>query len=127
MEPCTEEDYDDFFPVEESSAKRLRSLKEKNALLCLNFDKDYSLRGTESQGYFNVIDVMVVPCAVKLTLLGGESDRIPEDCEMDREESIKWLGNFNILSYYNQGRFNLEGFKEDRVDWSSYVKQNQMD
>ena len=106
MEPCTEQDYDDFFPVEESSAKRLQTLKEKNALLCLNFDKDYSLRGSESQGYFNVIDVMVVPCAVKLTLMGGVSDRIPEDCEMDREESIKWLGNFNILSYYNQGRFN---------------------
>ena len=106
MKPCTESDYEEFYPVDPGSKNRIEHLKSQNALVCLDTSEmDVKFRGTEMSGMFNAIDVMVVPCAVKLTLIGGKEDRIPKECEMDRDKSINWFQNFNFVTYYNQGRF----------------------
>ena len=83
MRTCTDDDYEEYYPVEKSSKNRLDSLKAKKALICLDFDENMKteIKGAESQGEFAIIDVMIVPCAVKLTNWGGREDRIPENCE----------------------------------------------
>ena len=85
---------------------------------------DLSLRGREYTGTFNAIEVMIVPCATKLTLMGGKEDRIPEDCESDKQVTIDWLESFNIVTYYNQGLFNQGDYEEERISWNSYVMQS---
>lgn len=70
---------------------------------------------------------MVVPCAVKLTLLGGKEDRIPSDCETDKAKAIDWLQNFNIISYYNEALFQQEKYYTERISRQSTLMLNQMD
>ena len=128
MKPCTQADYEEFYPVDPAFRHRIEHIKSFNAFMCLDTSEmDIELRGTEMSGMFNTLDVMVVPCAVKLTLIGGKEDRIPPECEMNREKSMSWFQNFNIVTYYNQGRFLQDLYNEDRITWKSYTTFSQMD
>ena len=48
---------------------------------------------------------MLLPCNMKETLIGGTEDRIPEDCNWDRDELLKYLGPLRLLIYNNMGSF----------------------
>ena len=80
----------------------MEHLKSKNGLMCLDWTNQAgSLQGSESGAAWRVLDVMVVPCNVKLTGYGAEDDRIPEDCNQDKQTAIDWLQSYNMVTYYN--------------------------
>ena len=44
---------------------------------------------------------MMVPCGLRETTIGGTDDRVPEDCNYDKEALIEYLGSIKMLMYYN--------------------------
>mmetsp|Transcript_15874 Transcript_15874/g.19999 ORF Transcript_15874/g.19999 Transcript_15874/m.19999 type:complete len:157 (-) Transcript_15874:1317-1787(-) len=68
--PCKEEDYEKFYPIDERSASRLSRFKSEpdQQLQCIDWDNsDIDLYGVESTGNVGVVDVIALPCNVKLT------------------------------------------------------------
>ena len=63
-------------------------------------DETIDMWGTESSLNFGTIDVMVIPCNVMETELGGKKDKIPENCNRDKTELAKYLSNsYNLVTY----------------------------
>ena len=58
-------------------------------LYCLDEDKlDITLFGTQAVKTFGSLQFMAVPCNMRLTQIGGESDRISPDCVADLDKQI---------------------------------------
>lgn len=94
MNDCTEEDYALFWPLDESEQKRLDNLKKNNALKCIDWaDETVEIWGKESSGNYGAVDIMVLPCAVMETEIGGKEDRIPKNCNRDKEKLAEYLGS----------------------------------
>ena len=76
---------------------------------------EIELFGEDPADNTKTIDFMLLPCNMKETLLGGKEDRIPEDCNWDRNELTKYLGPIRMLIYSNVETLQLDEFGEDRV------------
>ena len=72
--------------------------------MCLNWS-DIELQGEDPADNTKTLDIMLLPCNMKETMLGGKEDAIPEDCNYDRDELIKYLGPLRMLIWKNVGRF----------------------
>ena len=62
---CTEEDYAQFYPVEEGSIDLLEKLKNdpKRGLYCIDFKaNDIVLQGNERNKLFQYLDINFLPC-----------------------------------------------------------------
>ena len=63
--------------------------------MCLNWS-DVELQGNRIQDSYKLLDVMFLPCNVKESVfsVGGEyfEDRIPENCNYNKEEFLEYLG-----------------------------------
>ena len=60
--------------------------KEKSKLFCIDWQSSGAdLFGAESTGKYGLVEIVVMPCNVKLdiALLGGLTDRISDDCIWD--------------------------------------------
>ena len=56
-------------------------------MLCLDLDKDgFDFYGPESGGIFSELDIMIMPCNIKLTAFGAESDRIEPECQANLQK-----------------------------------------
>lgn len=64
---------------------------------------------------------MLLPCNMRETLLGGEEDKIPDDCNYDKNELIKYLGPLRMLIWKNVGRFELDEYGEGRISKESVI------
>ena len=51
--------------------------------MCLDWST-VQLKGTEFGSNYETVDIILLPCATRETALGGEEDRIPEDCNRDQ-------------------------------------------
>ena len=86
---CTEADYSEFYQVTKESEYLLEQLKTdpERGLYCFDQsdDEDYDLifKGNERGMDSARLEVIVMPCNSRLKSLGGEDDRIPENCETD--------------------------------------------
>ena len=60
--------------------------------------------GTEADANFRVVDIMMVPCGMRETTIGGDEDRVPQDCNYDREALTGYLSSIKMNMYYNQGQ-----------------------
>lgn len=125
---CTADDFAKFETPERRSRKRFEALqkqisvKEENAetnqegdsdetepasgLICI----DWAEQGVDLWGYSGdstaesgTLDVQVLPCHVKETLLGGTEDRIPAICNRDQQTSIDYIGPMQMVAIYNEG------------------------
>ena len=86
MRFCTDEDYDKFYPVKESNANKLKLIREdpNRGMLCLDWENSgVQFQGSEGSTKWSYLDVVVMPCNVKLTNLGAEDDRISPECSGD--------------------------------------------
>lgn len=85
MYPCTEDDYARFYEVNKASSALAKQLKDERAFMCLNW-RDVELAGADPAPETKALDVMVLPCNMKETLLADDlkEDRIPEDCNWDK-------------------------------------------
>ena len=103
MHKCTPEDMKRFYEPSKASGGLVKQLQELDAFMCLDW------RGTELAGEDPAInskniDVMLLPCNMKLGDF-TEDHRIPENCNRDKEELIKYLGPIQMLVYRNIGSF----------------------
>ena len=86
MHVCTDEDYEKFYPVDVRSAGRLSLLRNEaeRGMLCIDWETaEIDFFGVESSGTYSELDVVVMPCNVMGTPLGGLEDKIPEECVAD--------------------------------------------
>ena len=116
LHPCTDEEFLKFNPPDSRSVSRAKFYKENGGLFCLDWKQaGFKLWGASSDSDHTVIDVVALPCNVKATIFNATEDRIPEDCNWDRDAAINYIGDINIVAYYNQGRFMPNEFDESPV------------
>ena len=72
--------------------------------MCLDWN-EIELNGEDPASNAKNVDVMLLPCNMKISILDGDADRIPEECNYDRDKLIEYLGPIRMLVYYNSGRF----------------------
>ena len=103
MHPCTEEDYEKFFSPDMNAALTIEQLKKDGALFCLDVDhlKTQNIRGNMDVGDFTYVDLMVVPCHTRETVIGGTEDYIRDDCVRDQEAFYAYLDSMSTVIWYN--------------------------
>ena len=120
--PCTEIDFARFNPVEIRSQDSVKKYKEEGGMFCLDWDKEnFKLFGTPSDANHSVIDISVVPCGLSDTVLGGTDSNIRDDCNWDRAAAIEYIGDFNLVCYFNKGRFISNEYQDEPVERRSYI------
>ena len=98
--PCTEADMNEFLTPEPGSVDLGEALASDpdRGLYCVNWDgSNINLQGNENKNTFEILEVMVLPCNMKLTTVGDTEDRIPDDCIADLDEQIAYLGPLNFI------------------------------
>ena len=108
MHLCKDEDYEKFFPVEERSAEKLNTMRTTpgRGMLCIDWETaGVEFYGTESSGTYSELDVVVMPCNMRNTALGGLDDNISNECVADLAAQIEYMGPMNMQTYYNTERF----------------------
>ena len=89
MHICTEEDYKKFWPVDSRSQHRMDLIRTdpNRNLLCIDWETaGIDFYGLEESGTFSELDVAIVPCNLKNTMIGGETDSISEECIPDLQK-----------------------------------------
>lgn len=88
MRLCTDEDYDKFYPPDERSVDFISLIRNKpdRDMLCLDLEAGVELYGAESSNTYAELDLVVMPCNVRLVPLGATDDRIGPECEANLSE-----------------------------------------
>ena len=96
MHVCTEKDFAKFHKPNKASQGLVNRYKNTGGFMCLDM-RDVALFGADPANNTATIDVMFLPCNMKESLLGHHvnlsPDRIPADCNYDRDELLKYLGS----------------------------------
>ena len=99
MHKCSEKELAKFHAPAKTSIGLANRYRED--WMCLDWT-DVVLSGMDPSDNTRTIDVMFLPCNMKGSLLGdGLEDNIPEGCNYDRDELIKYLGSLQMLIYAN--------------------------
>ena len=84
---CTEEDYAEFYPVENSSSKLLNAVRSNpdRGFLCIDWTDDNPVEfvGESNDNDYTRLDVMIVPCNYIHIEMGYEGDSVYPECEGD--------------------------------------------
>ena len=101
---CTDEDYDQFYPVQTTSKKLLGKLREDpdRGLMCIDWKSDDpELVGQFTDDDYTRLEVLLVPCNY-LHIEGGYSgDSIHSECIGDLDKQIEYMGASNWIVYTN--------------------------
>ena len=63
---------------------------------------EVELFGIYEAAHHSVLDVMVVPCRVKESILApGYPDKVRDDCVNEQDELFEYLGPVDMMIYYN--------------------------
>ena len=87
LRKCNEQDFAKFYDPINSSKAIANKYKDLGGFICLDW-KDIRLRANEHGSDYQAMDVVFMPCGTRDTLFGGKEDRIPDDCNFDREKLI---------------------------------------
>ena len=90
--------------MDNAEKARLEAFKQNQGLYCIDWtDETINIYGTKSSGNSAQIDVKILPCHISTLYFGLEEDGIPENCNRNKTELAKYLGNmYNIVTYFNQ-------------------------
>lgn len=109
MHKCSDEEISKFKPAKDKpTAEKVKRLQDGKHLYCQDWKElEFELYGTETAGVdYTALDVMIVPCASKITLYDGSVVGGDEDCAWEKEDVQSYLGAaFNMLMYHNQNEF----------------------
>lgn len=96
--------------------------------MCVDWDSlNIDLHGTETDADHTHIDLMFLPCNHRLTKLGALDDRIDDECVPILEEQIKYLGELDLILYYNQEFFAQTEFGDASIERVSVLENFQLD
>ena len=86
--PCTDEEYDEFYPVRKAQAGMLRAMREdpERGLFCIDWDNGdpVELVGYEFDDDYTRLEVLLVPCNYVHTLGGYRGDSVHPGCVGDQ-------------------------------------------
>ena len=85
----------------------------------------FDLYGSEASAIdFSALDVLLVPCASRITLFDGSVVGGEEDCIWDRNKMEEVFDDaYNFMVYHNQHEFQNEDFGEDtRIKYVSTLQ-----
>ena len=124
LHPCTESDYNKFYPPSDTAAGLVNKKREDNLFYCT---PDLSAAGIEDlygiwsrDSSYAAIEFHVWPCATKWTSIDGVEYGGHDDCIWDRQAVLDYLGETQkIMIYHNEAQFKQEGFGEDRIEFRS--------
>ena len=110
LEPCSEEDFLKFEPPERTSFDRAKRYREEASLYCLDWKKSqFKLLGSPSDAFrWCAGSALQLSCDCKQRKRGP----IRDDCNLDRDAAIEYIGDTNVVTYYNTGRFLPNEFQE---------------
>ena len=95
MQPCTDEDFKKFYPIEKRSAAMFESYRKNGGLYCIDWQNaKMELFGTwRYDSHFSAVDIMVAPCGMSYTLNDGSVyEKDESECIWDKEEFYAYLG-----------------------------------
>ena len=83
---CTDEDYDQFYPVQKQSAATLNAIRNdpERGMLCIDWDNEkqpISIMGDEGEDNYQRLDIILVPCNYVHTSFGWDKDSVHPECE----------------------------------------------
>lgn len=83
---CTEEDYAQFYPVNEQSRIPLKAVQERvgRGLYCVDKDIDLNVYG-KSPGDYQFVEILFLPCNVIVDDDYGFKDSVSNECVDDLE------------------------------------------
>ena len=84
---CTNEEFARFYPVENTSSTKVKTLKAKDQFLCFDMKEfDLDLYGNwRSHDSFTSIEPAFFPCASTVHLYDGTEQGGHDDCEWDKK------------------------------------------
>ena len=128
MYPCTEEDFEKFYPVEKRSKSMLDNYRKDGGLHCIDWQNaDMEVFGSwRFDAIYQAVDIFLAPCGMSYTLHDGtEYKKDESECEWDKDKFIDYLGDtFYIKFFYNHQSFQQASFLQDnRVIKSSKMGQ----
>lgn len=63
LSPCTDEDFDKFYPPEDSQVSRFENYRKDGGLFCLDWAAiDFELNGQVYMTQYTAIDIEATPC-----------------------------------------------------------------
>ena len=105
MQKCSDQYFSKFkAPGNEGTAKKVKKFLAEGHFYCIDFSlHDFTLYGTESSGIDHIaIDIILVPCASRVTLYDGSVVGGDDSCVWDKDEVRNYMGQtFSLLAYHN--------------------------
>ena len=90
---CTEEDYDEFYPITPKLTGQLEAIKQDpdRGFFCIDWsnDRPYTLYGDENDDSYRNLEVLLLPCNSihdDFGIMQGELGEIRPDCVTSLEE-----------------------------------------
>ena len=118
MHRCTDEEFTQFYPPDQSGAEKVVNMQEAKEFFCMDQKaRDHMLFGGWKTGKtYRALDVQLLPCASRYVAYDGTVYEDDGSCIWDLEQTIEYLGSaIQILINTNQGSFQVNKFDEDRV------------
>lgn len=87
MKDCKKADWEKFWPAHENQAHEIDQIKSnsKRMMVCLDWSElGLSLHGTEISRENTRLEIMVLPCQHKLSIIGGEEDSTLPICDKSK-------------------------------------------
>ena len=122
LRPCTEEDFEEFYPPALQSEVAIQRIKERGNLFCIADYSTLELFGNENED-FGRLAVILHPCNDGLE--EGEPHPTNPNCELTLEKQIEYLEPLNFLVYYNNERLDLEEFEPTKKIKKESILMNQ--
>ena len=129
---CTDEDYDQFYPVKRQSADLLKQIREdpERGLFCIDWndeDEPIEIAGYEYDANYTRLDIMLVPCNYYHPSFDYTGDTISHNCNPNLTEQINYLGASKFIIYTNEERINAEKFGDEAIEKFSKIVGLQFD
>ena len=124
--PCTQTDFERFYPVKAQQMEELAIWKENGGLYCLDWaNMEFDLYGSKDSKDWNTIDIEAHSCLTHASLFSEDEDDDTEGAT-DRKETSLYLFDAKLVLYYNRGRFLPAEFASP-VEWTSIFKSFDFD
>ena len=130
---CTAEELDEFAPPVQDSVGLFEIYKKSDTrhLYCLDWEKfgnELSIWGTENDEIaYQRLEYVLLPCNYVHAEFGPTDDYKAKDCNDNRDEQIKYLGNMRLIVLTTEQVFNQQEYDSEVIETRSRFFTSQID
>ena len=126
LRPCTDEDFDKFYPPEDSQVERFENYRKGGGLFCLDWAAiEFELNGLEYMSRYTAIDIEATPCQTYVRAI-GETLPEPVKCNNNQTLAKEYIDSSKIIVVYNKGTAELSDY-DNPVRLMSEMAETQFD